>query len=93
MDGYQATITLCAVTDVARRLVGLVDGVRSRAAKAGEVPNNDTSIARIAAARLLSLAFEVINEVKFGSRRVPGVQGHFASCIAKCSSAASNGQG
>jgi hypothetical protein len=32
--------------------VGLVGGLRSRAAKAGDVPNNDTSTARIAAATL-----------------------------------------
>src|SRR5215211_4322428 len=42
---------LYAVADVTRRLVGLVGGVRSRAAKAGEVPRTRVSNNASAAAR------------------------------------------
>jgi hypothetical protein len=52
VDGSQASVTRCGVRDVTRRFAGLVGGLRSPAAKAVEVPKNETSTARIAAATL-----------------------------------------
>ena len=52
VEGFHANVTLFSVVAVTCRFVGVVGGVRSRAAKAGEVPKSDTSTARIAAATL-----------------------------------------
>jgi len=62
VDGFQANDTWYDVTDVTLKLVGLVGGVRSRAAKAGEMPKTDTSTTRIAATRALSAATRAVRQ-------------------------------
>ena len=52
MEGSQAKVTLFVVVAVTRRLVGAVGGVRSGAAKAGEVLKSITSTTRIVAMTL-----------------------------------------
>ena len=49
VEGFQVSVTLFAVVAVTCRLVGVVGGVRSGAARAGVVPKSDTSTTRIAA--------------------------------------------
>ena len=52
VEGFQANVTLVAVLAVVCRLVGAVGGVRSGAAKAGEVLKSITSTTRIVATTL-----------------------------------------
>lgn len=74
MDGFQASATWYCVIDVTRRLLGLVGAVRSRAVKAGELPNKDTSTTRIAAARLSTRIYGLNISLDFVKLKTDGRQ-------------------